>query len=244
MTPTLILSPRYSEDSIVLRRAAMALDWDVMRLPSWRVPEDFRPDEPVLHAEPLFNEAVAQELGLQVVMPAEDFLVRLPEEYLGRRVQLTTAAGARSLAGPIFLKPPNRKLFPARVYASGADLPEMPDDDAVLASEPVEWIAEFRYFVRDRRIRTWSPYLLNGVLARDGDDWIAEPVASAAARSLVERLLDDPRVDLPAAVVIDAGVIHGVGPAILEANEAAGSGLYGCDPIAALDVLRAAVFRT
>jgi hypothetical protein len=29
--PTLILSPRYSADSIKLRRAAIAVDWDVIR---------------------------------------------------------------------------------------------------------------------------------------------------------------------------------------------------------------------
>jgi hypothetical protein len=153
--PTLILSPRYSDDSIKLRRAAVALGWDVMRLASWRCPEDFEPEEPVLFAEPLFNEAVAEQLDLAVVEPPEDFLVRLPEQYVKRRVRLTTAAEARTLPGPVFLKPPNRKTFPARVYASGAELPEMPDEDPVLASEPVEWAAEFRSFVRDRRVHAW-----------------------------------------------------------------------------------------
>ena len=62
--PTLILSPRYSDDSITLRRAAIDLGWDVMRLASWRCPEDFEPEEPVLHGEPLFNTAVAEQLGL------------------------------------------------------------------------------------------------------------------------------------------------------------------------------------
>ena len=134
--PTLILSPRYSDDSITLRRAAITLGWDVMRLASWRPPEDFEPEEPVLFGEPLFNTVVAEQLGLAVVEPPEDFLVRLPEAYVRRRVRLTTAAEARTLPGPLFLKPPNRKTFPARVYGSGSDLPEMPEDDPVLASEP------------------------------------------------------------------------------------------------------------
>ena len=84
--PTLILSPRYSDDSIKLRRAAIALDWDVMRLASWRCPDDFEPEEPVLFAEPLFNEAVAEQLGLTVIEPPDDFLVRLPGEYTKRQV--------------------------------------------------------------------------------------------------------------------------------------------------------------
>lgn len=238
---TLILSPRYSDDSIKLRRAAVALGWDVMRLASWRCPDDFEPEEPVLFAEPLFNEAVAQQLGLIVVEPPEDFLARLPQEYVKREVRLMTAAEARTLPGPAFLKPPNRKTFPARIYASGAGLPEMPDDDPVLASEPVEWAAEFRFFVRDRRVHAWSSYWLHGALARKDDEWVVDPEMAAVTRGLVDRLLADPQVDLPVALVLDAGVIKGRGPAVVEANEASGAGIYGSDPRDVLEVLRAAV---
>jgi hypothetical protein len=241
--PTLILSPRYSEDSIKLRRAAIALGWDVMRLDSWRCPDDFDPDEPVLFAEPLFNQAVAEQLGLTVIEPPENFLIQLPGEYVGREVRLTTAAQARYLSGPVFLKPPNQKTFPARVYASGTDLPEMPDDDPILASEPVEWLAEFRFFVRDRQILAWSPYWLNGALARKDDDWIVEPDMARETRTLMENLLGDPRVELPVALVIDAGIVRGVGPAVVEANEASGAGFYGCDPRDVLEVLRASIVK-
>jgi hypothetical protein len=241
--PTLILSPRYSDDSIKLRRAAIDLGWDVMRLAGWRCPEDFEPEEPILFAEPLFNQAVAEELGLAVIGPPEDFLARLPREYVGRDVRLMTAAEARTLPGPVFLKPPNRKTFPAKVYSSGAELPEMPGDDPVLTSDPVEWLAEFRFFVRDRRVGAWSPYWLKGALARDGDEWIVEPDLAQATRGLLDRLLADPRVDLPAALVIDVGVIRGVGPAVVEANEASGAGFYGCDPRDVLDVLRGATIQ-
>lgn len=241
--PVLILSPRYSDDSITLRRSAIALGWDVMRLASWRPPEDFEPEEPVLFGEPLFNTVVAEQLGLAVVEPPEDFLIRLPEAYLKRRVRLMTAAEARTLPGPAFLKPPNRKSFPARVYASGAELPEMPDEDPVLASEPVVWIAEFRFFVRDRQVRAWSPYWLHGALARRDEQWVVEHGPAAATRELVDRLLAEPSVDLPVAFVLDAGVIQDRAPAVVEANEASGAGIYGCDPRDVLDVLRAATIR-
>ncbi|MGP0066253.1 MAG: ATP-grasp domain-containing protein [Isosphaeraceae bacterium] len=238
--PTLILSPRYSDDSITLRRSAIALGWDVMRLPSWRCPEDFEPEEPVLHGEPLFNTAVAEHLGLTLIEPPDDFLVGLPREYVGRDVRLLTAAQARALPGPVFLKPPNQKTFPAKVYLSGAALPEMPEDDPVLASEPVGWVAEFRFFVRDRRVRAWSPYWLHGVLARQDDEWVVDPDLMAMTRGMVDCLLDDSRVDPPAALVLDAGVIRDVGPAVVEANTASGAGIYGCDPKDVLVVLRAA----
>jgi hypothetical protein len=242
--PTLILSPRYSDDSITLRRAAIALDWDVMRLASWRCPEDFEPEEPVLHGEPLFNTSVAEQLGLTLIEPPEGFLVGLPREYTGRDVRLLSAAEARTLPGPVFLKPPNQKTFPAKVYASGAASPEMPGDEPVLASQPVEWVAEFRFFVRDRQVRAWSPYWLHGALARKDDEWVVDPELMATARGLVDRLLDDPRVDMPAALVLDAGVIRDVGPAVVEANAASGAGIYGCDPRDVLEVLRGATVKT
>lgn len=80
-----------------------------------------------------------------------------------------------------------------------------------LASEPVEWIAEFRFFVHDRRVHSWSPYWLNGALARDGDEWVVDSDLAAETRGLVDQLLADPRVDLPSALVIDAGGIRGIG---------------------------------
>lgn len=59
----------------------------------------------------------------------------------------------------------------------------------------------------------------------------------------MDRLLANPRVDLPAALVLDAGVIRGVGAAVVEANEASGAGICGYDPRDVLEVLPAATFR-
>lgn len=41
MPPTLILTPRYTEDSRALRAAAIEAGWDVFRLGGWRVPDEF-----------------------------------------------------------------------------------------------------------------------------------------------------------------------------------------------------------
>ena len=62
-----------------------------------------------------------------------------------------------------------------------------------------------------------------------GDEWMMGRTGYGDG-GLVDRLLADPVVELPAALVIDAGVIRGVGPAVVEANEASGAGIYGCDP--------------
>jgi len=58
-----------------------------------------------------------------------------------------------------------------------------------------------------------------------------------AALGFVESLLADPAVRLPAAVVVDVGHIAGRGWAVVEANAAWGSGIYGCDAVRILPVL-------
>ena len=56
--------------------------------------------------------------------------------------------------------------------------------------------------------------------------------------TLIRRVLADPRVEFPRAVVLDVGVIAGRGWAVVEQNAAWGSGIYGCDPREVLEVLR------
>ncbi|MFE2958011.1 hypothetical protein [Nocardia tengchongensis] len=49
---TLILSPRYSEDSRVMRAAAISAGWNVLRLSGWRVPEDDVIETVAFYGEP------------------------------------------------------------------------------------------------------------------------------------------------------------------------------------------------
>ncbi|MBI4747239.1 MAG: ATP-grasp domain-containing protein [Acidobacteria bacterium] len=78
-------------------------------------------------------------------------------------------------------------------------------------------------------------------LARDSNgNWPATPDEIAQARQFTTSLLNDPAVSVPEAVVIDVGVISGKGWAVVEANAAFGSGMYGCDPTQVLQVLATA----
>ena len=224
-TPTLILTPRFTPDAQALWRAAGRLGWDVERLTSWRVPDELtRVAEPVFFLEGLMGPTLAAAFGRRLPEPPTDWLPTLPEEYRRRAVRLTTLGAARSLDEPRFVKPPNDKSFPARVHR-GSELPlEFPDDMPVLVSEIVEWEKEFRGFILDRRLRTLSVYLRDGELQRDNDFAMPEDEARSAA-AFVADVLADERVALPRAAVV-------------EQNAAWGSGLYGCDPAEALQVLR------
>ncbi len=241
--PTLILTPRFTEDSQALWRAAGRLGWGVERLATWRIPDDLRAvAEPVLYLEALFGPTLAEQLGLRLLEPAVDWLPRLPEEYRKRGVTMMTLAEARLLPAPAFVKPPNDKSFPARVY-TGAELPHGYDDDMpVLVAEIVTWEREFRVFTLDRQVRTLSVYLRDGELQRDAE-FAATDAELAEVRDFVETVLADGRVDLPRTAVLDVGVIAGRGWAVVEQNAAWGSGLYGCNPVEVLEILRHAAVR-
>lgn len=238
--PTLILTPRYTDDAQALWKAAAGLGWQVERLTSWRVPVALQSlAEPVLYGEALFGPMLAGELGLDLLSPAEDWLVRLPFDYRKRAISITTLGQARQRTAPAFVKPPNDKSFPAAVYLGG-DLPTEYDDDMpVLVSDVVAWEKEFRCFILDRSLRTYSIYSRNGELQRD-EDFRSTPEEDAQVQEFMARLLADPAVNLPAATVVDVGVIAGLGWACVEQNAAWGAGIYGCDPSHVLAVLQGA----
>ena len=241
--PTLILTPRHTGDSQLLWRAALRRGWHVERLRTWRIPGQLREvADPVLYVEALFGPTLAEELGVRLVEPPDDWLVRLPAEYRLRDIRLTTMAEARASSTPAFVKPPADKSFAARVY-TGAGLPdELPGDMPVLVSEVVAWESEFRCIVLDRELRTFSIYARNGAL-QDDEDYACTDGEAAALRDFVSRLLADPRVELPRAIGVDVGVIAGRGWACVEANGVWGAGLYACDPDEALEVIRHATIR-
>ena len=168
--PTLVLSHRYSPDSNALFAAALAADWDVERLHSFRCPEGLAARDPVFYGETLLADAIAEELGIVLLEPTADWLPQLPERYRLRDVRLTTLAEALTVGERAFVKPTDEKCFPARVYANGASIapdPVLPQDLPVLVSEPVVFEVEFRFFVLERSVSALSPYIRAGEIARN-----------------------------------------------------------------------------
>jgi hypothetical protein len=238
--PTLILTPRMTDDSVALWRAAGRLGWNVERMTKFRLPDDFpHVDEPVLYVEGLTAPMIAEQLGVSVTEVPVDWLPSLPEEYRSRDVRLMTLRQARRLTGRWFIKPPNDKSFAASVYEAGELPTEFDDDMPVLVSEIVGWEVEFRCFMLNRRVVTQSVYLRDGVLQREAG-FPASDEELAELHVFMQRMTSDARVPLPEATVVDAGIIRGKGWAIVEQNAAWASGIYGCDPEQVLHVLRRA----
>lgn len=218
-----------------------------MRLQNHRAPDELYGQDVVLYGEALFVAVIADQLELALFETPLDWLPSLPAPFRQRDVYLTTLKAARAIATPAFIKPAAEKTFDAKVYASGAELPSadyFDDETPVLVSEPVTWAFEYRCFVAERTLHTLSPYARYGELAEnDSGEWPAPDSEMAAARDFVGQLLADEHVVLPPAIVIDIGKIEGKGWAVVEANPAWGSGIYGCNPDAVLNALAKSCMR-
>ena len=236
--PTLILTPRFTEDSQALWRAAIQLGWNVERLNSWRVSTRFLSfRDPVLYLEALMAQSIAQKFGIALPEVSPNWLPQIPEEYRRRWIYLTTLAEARKLKEPAFIKPPNDKSFPARVYF-GEELPEdFVRETLVLVAEIIYWEKEFRCFIADGELKTFSIYLRNGKLQRDTGFQHSDR-EEKELREFVAKLLSDSRIELPQSACLDVGIIRDRGWAIVEQNAAWGAGIYGCDPVEVLQVLQ------
>ena len=244
----LVTSPRITSDSTALMEAAEASGQLAMRLPSFRPTPALENAHVAVYGESLFAIIITSALNHVVLEPTSDWLPSLAEKYRGRSVIKQTIGAARMAAQPQFVKiADGTKGFDARVYASGDDLPPAeyyPDDSEVLVSEPVFWEVEYRCFVLEGVPLTMSVYLREGELAQSPDgEWLHDDAESEEAADYCARLLDDPSVLLPPACVIDIGRIEGHGWAVVEANPAYGSGIYGCDPLKVLRVINRATIR-
>jgi hypothetical protein len=147
---------------------------------------------------------------------------------------------ARQLKERVFIKPAGEKTFAAQVYESGAALPAMewlPGDTPVLISEPVFWEVEFRCFVSEGKVQTLSPYWRGDRTAQIDGSWPMSDDERQGAVDFAARVLSENSLTVG---VLDVGIISDFGWAVVEANPAFGSGIYGCDPLQVLQVVSCA----
>lgn len=245
---TLVLSPRYTTDSIALRNAAVELGWGVERLQTWRATPQLSGQDVVPYGEPLFAAVIAEALQLALIEPRLSWVAEIPTDLKCRDIKFSNFAAAKAVDHASFMKPADDKCFQARVYTSGAELPEIDAIGAmspVLIAEPVVWECEYRCFVLEKRVATLSIYARNGDIAETPDgEWPVLPGEIRDAIEFAQRVLQDERVSFTPAGVLDVGVIRDRGWAVVEANACWGAGIYGCDPRLVLETLaRACVKR-
>jgi len=239
----LITQPRVGtshNEILALQIAAREMGWDVLSAPSgWRLDESLTQSgaKGVPYGSQTFCEVIAQQMGWTLKQNPFDWLAKLPPEYLKRKVEFMTLSQAKLITERKFIKPADDKCFEAKVYEPGTFKPHeiIQDDYPVLVSEPVEFTLEYRTFVYGNRVKTWSNYIYNGYIA-DPKLWEAVPAYEEMPQEFVQDMLYWNDVSSEPAV-IDVGYIPDKGWAIIETNQAWASGLYGCDPLKALQVM-------
>jgi protein-tyrosine phosphatase len=237
---TLLLSSPSLPAAAPLAEAARAAGWAVR---AW----DANPPDPpagriVYYGGTDVAMQVAARFRLALLEPPLDLLARLPASLLLREVRFAHFRDLSRLRKPAFVKPadPLDKCFDAGTYADPRDIRAprgINPDTPVLVAEPVEWLAEYRWFVRDGAVVASSPYLSFGrPVWRAWGQGGEKATPSKDALAVCGRLLASSAL-LPPAFVVDVGLIDGRGWAVVEFNPAWCSGLLGANPAAVLGVL-------
>ncbi|QSQ20937.1 ATP-grasp domain-containing protein [Pyxidicoccus parkwayensis] len=203
-------------------RDAVARAWEtgggtVLRLGRFWSPPEMDRARVRLYGNDTFCLVLAQKLGVSLVSPPDDLLLKVDSAWVKREVRGATLAQVMAEAFPRFIKPLVPKVFRAAVWPGPEALAEecrgLAPDTPVLSSEIVSLRAEARAWVLDGRVRTCAVY--------EGTASVTEAEAFLAS---VAR-----EAPLPRTCVLDVALVEGRGWALLEANAAWGAGLNGCD---------------
>src|SRR5262245_5265206 len=129
-------------------RDAVAEVWteaggDVLRLGRFWDPPELEPERVRLYGADSFCQVLAQKLGLELVSPADDLLLRLPRAATRRALRGARVAEIGELAFPCFVKSAVPKLIRSRVYGAAEELAVevrgLEPETALIASEVVRF---------------------------------------------------------------------------------------------------------
>lgn len=227
---TLVISDKPDVERDAVAAVWQASGGSVLRLGRFWDPPALDPMRARVYGADTFCQVLAQKLGLTLVTPADDLLLKLSPGVLKRAVRGLTVDGIHAIAFPAFVKSYIPKLIRSRVYASEAELANelrgLEPTTALLVSDIVELVAEARSWVLDGEVLSIACY--EGA----ADLEAALTVAMAAGRE----------TDVPSPCVIDVGLTRDRGWLVIEANAAWGAGLNGCDASAAARCLARASY--
>lgn len=170
---------------------------------------------------------------LGVKTPAIEDLPEPLAMYRGRRIWHETWEDVRrrcdEAGPPVFVKPlRDPKAFQARLVGSYRDLIELahlPTDMPVLVSEPVEFVAEWRFFVCGNRII--------------GTGWYYGDPLVYPDPKVVREAVQVWGADAPAGYGIDFGVVASGATCLVEVNDGYSLGCLGLRPQAYTELLEA-----
>lgn len=246
----LITQPRVGtshNEIIALQAAAREEGWEVYSAPmGWRLPDHLIESgaKGAPYGSQTFCEVIAQQMNWKLKQNSFDWLAKVPQKFLKRRVDFMTLEEATRLHEPKFIKPADDKCFEARVYQPGEFVPHdsIALDYPVLVSDIVQFDVEYRTFMDGLDVKTWSNYLFYGEINDPRFHHMIDENHEHPAQFVRNLMAATPSDILPTVPsVVDVGIIRGRGMAIIETNQAWASGTYGCDSGQALKVIAGSV---
>lgn len=226
----------YTEDSNNLKKASIHSPYELNRFNAkWNVPEEFREDVIAVYGEDIYAEIVADQCGLTLMKPDDNWLSLISEEFTKRKIsygQMKDYIDQENM----FIKCSDFKSFKAGVYQKVTDIKGFDTVDlnsTVFTSEVVEWLLEVRCFVLHGEIKTYSSYWRN-------DAFDMNPLSEREENDMsvfFDLFIRKYASTLPPAIVLDFGSIKEKGWALIEANPAWCSGLYACNAEKVLEVI-------
>lgn len=231
---------------LALQMQAREFGWDVVQAPQgWRLDEEVTASKQagIPYGSQIFCEVICQQMNWKLKANTFDWLTKVPKKWLKRQVDFMTLREAKKITERKFIKPADDKCFDAKIYDVGEFLPNaiLPDETPVLVSDVVEWTHEYRCFVRDNKVVTWSSYVYAGEMA-EPKNFERRPPGKIHPAKFLDMVI--PRINSKIKTenaVIDVGLVKGSDWAVIESNPVWASGLYGCDPAEALLTMAQAV---
>lgn len=197
--------------------------------------------------------ASAHKAGVQLPLLScgADWLPGLSDKYRGRRVQNKILSDIfPGKAQATFAKLPEVKLdaVPAQVYPADTYLRDtlsqynLPAETVWQLQDPVDFMAEARYWVANGEVTTGSWYRIADTIW-GGEHWdedanTVHKDGLARMRKLAEEVARN--VDAPPGYVLDIGMAPGGKYMVVEANAAWSSGPYDGDPAGIFEAIKAA----
>ena len=222
---TLLIPDKADDERDAVARAWCEAGGEVMRLARFWEVSGLNKECVCLYGGSSFSLVVAQKLGLELISPADDWLLHLDPKWLKRKISGALLAEIHSIHFPAFVKPVVPKIFRSGVFNSAQELADeckgLAPDTRLLIGEVVRFEAEVRSFVTNQQILHCQIYEGNAEI-HDAENYL---------RSFLRE------VSLPVTCVIDIGFIPQRGWAIVETNASWGAGLNGCDARRVLEAI-------
>lgn len=201
------------------------LGWEIVPFYADAIPEDLNQFDVVVAGIGTFKKAVEQ---IGVACPNEvDYPIEL-EEFYGRKMWSDNLKNVymQQDKWPIFVKPKRQKLFTGKYIQSTRDVIGLSADESieVWCSEPVEFVSEWRCYVRYGQILDVRNYK---------GDWHIIP-----NKAIVERAIREYTTQT-AGYGIDFGVTKDGRTLLVEVNDGFSLGSYGLAPIKYAQLLTA-----